>query len=64
VHASEGRGAGFEILRGARITGQAEKIEQLQLHKKGLMQWAKSITNYESSITNLQLRREIAIRNF
>jgi type I restriction enzyme, S subunit len=36
------------------ITAQAEKIEQLQLHKKGLMQglFPKSITNYESSITN------------
>jgi type I restriction enzyme S subunit len=36
------------------ITAQADKIEQLQQHKKGLMQglFPKSITNYESSITD------------
>lgn len=40
----------------ALITAQTQKIEQMKLHKKGLMQglFPKSITNYESSITGIK----------
>jgi type I restriction enzyme S subunit len=49
----------------ALITAQSEKIAQLKLHKKGLMQglFPNSITNYELRITNLQLRGLNVIRN-